>query len=341
VGGTSVGAPSWAGLIAVADQGLAASGAGPLTNAQSSLYQLSGSAFNAVTSGSNGYYSAGAGYNLVAGLGSPKANLLIPALINLNSATAKSAPAAIRHAPTASGAGGVQVVITSGSTSSVSGTGAGTTSSSSSSSITSITALNTNFNSTSGANTVVVIYVVPPPPVIHLTQSSAPMTNQSDSVLLSTQDEQPTSITRFGQGPEDDAPIPFFSPAKYQSRPASFLDYVEPFQPLAPGGAPAGDPGLPPGQFMIRPMSGPTDATDFAVDSFFLGSWHDRSIGAEKPQGERSGSSGASTLFGAAVVVLGGYHLAMREADRTRGRLFHRSFARSTSTARSHVGSAC
>ena len=41
VGGTSVGAPSWAGLIAIADQGLAHNGVGSLSNAQASLYQLS------------------------------------------------------------------------------------------------------------------------------------------------------------------------------------------------------------------------------------------------------------------------------------------------------------
>ena len=34
VGGTSVGAPSWAGLIAIADQGLALAGKGSLSNAQ-------------------------------------------------------------------------------------------------------------------------------------------------------------------------------------------------------------------------------------------------------------------------------------------------------------------
>ena len=44
------------------------------------LYGLSQADYNAVTSGSNGY-SAGPGYNLVTGLGSPVANLLIPDLV--------------------------------------------------------------------------------------------------------------------------------------------------------------------------------------------------------------------------------------------------------------------
>ena len=40
VGGTSAAAPQWAGLIAVADQGLALAGIGSLANAQAALYSL-------------------------------------------------------------------------------------------------------------------------------------------------------------------------------------------------------------------------------------------------------------------------------------------------------------
>ncbi len=170
----------------------------------------------------------------------------------------------------------------------------------------------------------VVIYVVPPPLFIHLTASSAPMTAQSNSLLLSSQDEQPTSLTHFGQGDDDYSPIPFTTPKKAESPPASFLDYVEPFQPLAPADAPAGAPGLLPGEFMIRPMAGPSSATDFAVDSLFLGSWYDRLTGAEKPQQESSASWAASSLFGAVVVALGGYQLAIREPGRAKRRPFDR-----------------
>ena len=55
------------------------SSAGP-TETQQALYSLPASDFNAITSGSNGY-SAAAGYNLVTGLGTPVANLLVPDLI--------------------------------------------------------------------------------------------------------------------------------------------------------------------------------------------------------------------------------------------------------------------
>jgi hypothetical protein len=79
--GTSLGAPCWAGLIAIADQGLALAGQGPLSTAQTlaGLYSLPSNDFHDETSGYNGY-SAGPGYDLVTGLGSPVANQLIPDL---------------------------------------------------------------------------------------------------------------------------------------------------------------------------------------------------------------------------------------------------------------------
>ena len=56
VGGTSVGAASWSGLIAIADQGLALAGKGSLSNAQTDLYQLPSSDFNDITSGSTPFH---------------------------------------------------------------------------------------------------------------------------------------------------------------------------------------------------------------------------------------------------------------------------------------------
>ena len=85
VGGTSLSAPAWAGLIALVNQGRSAAGqaalnsAGP-TQTQQSVYSLSQNDYHAITSGSNGY-SAAAGYNLVTGLGTPAANLLVPDLV--------------------------------------------------------------------------------------------------------------------------------------------------------------------------------------------------------------------------------------------------------------------
>lgn len=87
VGGTSVGAPSWAALIALADQGRST----PLSSSQAltQMYNTAGSTgssgyatnFHDVTSGSNGN-SAQAGYDMVTGIGSPQFNNLVQALIS-------------------------------------------------------------------------------------------------------------------------------------------------------------------------------------------------------------------------------------------------------------------
>jgi subtilase family serine protease len=87
VGGTSLAAPSWAGLIAVANQGRAAAGSGTFgstgtSSAQQALYNLPGGSYTDVTTGANGDFSAGAGYDVVTGLGSPVANVLVPSLVS-------------------------------------------------------------------------------------------------------------------------------------------------------------------------------------------------------------------------------------------------------------------
>ena len=85
VGGTSLSAPAWAGLLAVVDQGRSAAGepalnsSGP-TEVQQALYSLPQSDYNTITSGSNGY-SAAARYNLVTGLGTPISNSLVSDLV--------------------------------------------------------------------------------------------------------------------------------------------------------------------------------------------------------------------------------------------------------------------
>jgi hypothetical protein len=83
VGGSSGAAVLWSGLIAIADQGRVADGGTTLngpTQTLPALYSLGSSDFHDITSGSNGGYSAGSGYDLVTGLGTPVANELVPAL---------------------------------------------------------------------------------------------------------------------------------------------------------------------------------------------------------------------------------------------------------------------
>ncbi len=91
-GGTSLASPCWAGLIALADQMRVTAGLGTLDGPSQTLprlYQLSAADFHDITSGTstgNPNYSVdftpttGSSYNLVTGLGSPKANLLVPDL---------------------------------------------------------------------------------------------------------------------------------------------------------------------------------------------------------------------------------------------------------------------
>ena len=80
VGGTSLSSPVWAGLIAIANQGRVRNGLTSMdgqTQTLPMLYQAPASNFHDITSGSNGGYSAGAGFDAVTGRGSPVANLLI------------------------------------------------------------------------------------------------------------------------------------------------------------------------------------------------------------------------------------------------------------------------
>lgn len=78
IGGTSAVAPLWAGLIALINQSIGK----PIGFINPLLYQeLNESAdFNDVTSGNNGAYSAGSGWDACTGLGSPKGSQIADAL---------------------------------------------------------------------------------------------------------------------------------------------------------------------------------------------------------------------------------------------------------------------
>ncbi len=77
IGGTSAVAPLWAGLVAVANQQLGTS----VGFIQPAIYAAkAASAFNDITQGSNGAFSAGPGWDACTGLGSPNASKLIPLL---------------------------------------------------------------------------------------------------------------------------------------------------------------------------------------------------------------------------------------------------------------------
>ncbi|HTQ39327.1 MAG TPA: S53 family peptidase [Pirellulales bacterium] len=85
-GGTSIGAPQWAGLIALADQGRSLAHESSLSNVQDVLYALPKSDFHDITSGSDGN-SAATGYDLASGLGTPIASSVIRDLVAYTGST--------------------------------------------------------------------------------------------------------------------------------------------------------------------------------------------------------------------------------------------------------------
>jgi hypothetical protein len=89
LGGTSAGAPQWAGLFAIVNQGRALVGLPSLdgrTQTLPAIYNLPSSAFLDVTAGLSGLYNHAAqpGYDLVTGRGSPYAQFVTQGLVNTN-----------------------------------------------------------------------------------------------------------------------------------------------------------------------------------------------------------------------------------------------------------------
>ena len=88
-GGTSLGAPAWAALVAIADQGR-----GDLSSPLASLGSIqtltalyaNHNAFHDITSGTSGSNSAGPGYDQVTGLGTPIANNVVQVLVGVKTA---------------------------------------------------------------------------------------------------------------------------------------------------------------------------------------------------------------------------------------------------------------
>jgi subtilase family serine protease len=95
-GGTSAGAPQWAALIAIADQGRALQGKPALANVQSIMYKLPASDFHDITVGNNDLEGLGlglsgnqakVGYDLASGRGTPITNLVVRDLVAYNGTT--------------------------------------------------------------------------------------------------------------------------------------------------------------------------------------------------------------------------------------------------------------
>jgi subtilase family serine protease len=80
--GTSCGAPQWAALIALANQGRAQLGGDTLANTMFDIYRLPAGDFHDITTGSTGTSQSTVGFDQTTGRGTPIANLLVNDLIH-------------------------------------------------------------------------------------------------------------------------------------------------------------------------------------------------------------------------------------------------------------------
>lgn len=85
-GGTSLGAPAWAALMAIVNQGHQVSdpNAGTISGVNPLIYQLPSTDFHDITTGRNQNFTAGPGFDLVTGRGTPNANLIASDLSGAN-----------------------------------------------------------------------------------------------------------------------------------------------------------------------------------------------------------------------------------------------------------------
>jgi subtilase family serine protease len=321
VGGTSVGAPSWAGLIAIADQGLALAGKNSLANAQEDLYQLPSSDFHDITSGSTPLHSAAPGFDLVTGLGSPKANLLIPALVAATGGSSVVTTTTTAHPAVSITASPRDVTtITAPSPAGGGGNTTTTTSSSSAGSNASIAPLSPVASPASIAIAPIVVTAVSPAPTVNLGPSTSPLTTQASLAVVPNQ-TLPATPTDRGQSPAADPGVQGQEQLEVLSQ-AARTDHVEPSQPAAP--EVEGQPAPPPSAAQTSSLpafSAPDFETlvDLSVADLFPTALAGSPRSGDEPEEIRP-SLGLSTIFGAAVVAAGGYHLALRPSDPFRRR---------------------
>lgn len=101
--GTSAGAPQWAALIALADQGRGQLGLAQLGSAgtSSALYANPGDFHDIISGTTTGtpHFTAGQGYDLTTGLGTPQAPLVVSSLIGVAPTAAAATPTGLSAIP--------------------------------------------------------------------------------------------------------------------------------------------------------------------------------------------------------------------------------------------------
>jgi kumamolisin len=118
-GGTSLTSPMWAGLCALLNQARSAAGKPALGLLGPRIYPLIGTdCFNDITAGTNGAYTAGQGYDLCTGVGTPNIAKLAVALVNQQEPAAVSFPVVTQQPQTQVVALGSNVTLSIGAQSS-------------------------------------------------------------------------------------------------------------------------------------------------------------------------------------------------------------------------------
>ena len=235
VGGTSVGAPSWAGLIAITDQGSGSRASGRWRTLRPACIK-----FRARTSTIRRRAPRRPTSQSAAAWAAPRPVSLSPRSFGLTLrprpvrrlSPRRNANSLLNHTTT---------VLASPTDITTAGATTGTSQSSTSLTAISITALVPSTTSTSTTPTLVTVIIVPapiPPVVFHLGSSSSPLTNQIVNSPLAASEELPPSTTHFGQSFETQLQKPFKPRLGPKSAPPWLIDIVEPFQPLDPATCP-------------------------------------------------------------------------------------------------------
>jgi hypothetical protein len=318
VGGTSAAAPSWAGLIAITDQGLAAAGKSTLSSIQTltQLYRLPSSDFHDISTGANGY-SATTGYDLVTGLGSPKANLLVASLLSANGVA--SGPVAATST----------VVSTATSQSHTTATPHGTGLSSTPNGSSSGSAITSFLSATSVTGSLQLAALPATSTLIAQSGGFNSQTQTASSIATSAAfGSSITSASSLGQGTQSQA-APVVAHTREDATLTSIIDSVQPSESPAGATDPAAEPaGSPTANPAPQPVL-PPELFDLGLDPIipFLNSAKDQRRDGESyarteevPAGQaddgtgsgaqsRSGSA-VSVLIGTAVIVAGGHNVA-------------------------------
>ena len=320
VGGTSAAAPAWAGLVAITDQGLALAGKGTVSTnqLQTELYSLPSNAFHEITTGFNGY-SATPGYDLVTGLGTPVANVLVPDLLSASGISASASvfsAASTASSSASSHANSNQHFVASSSSNSVSGS-----SSSSSSGLSSGTI-------TASASSALSLAALPTQNFGSQTTVSIPSQAQEFPAVTASASISAVPTGSLGQGLSGRS-TPSRWTTETKSPVESLVDTIEVDQPdlstkpdrLIPESAPTpAETPAPAPVIPALPSELPSkDAVDESPASTCSGALEPiPEDPSERPSG--SASEAGPRVLGAAAIAISGYRFASRPSAREQRR---------------------